>query len=1223
MRILRLRLTNLNSLRDEWKVDFTVAPLSEAGLFAITGPTGAGKTTLLDAITLALYGRAARYGADPNPEKMMSMHSGSCSAEVEFSCALGTFRSVWQLRRARGLAGGNIRPAERKVIALPSEEVLTQKIEDSNRKVEELTGLNYDRFLRSVMLAQGDFAAFLKAKPSERTELLEQITGTRIYSDISMAAYRRVESARSAHEALISRRTSVQVFSPELRSEREGQLAAARARLEQIKVELASLETRIGHAKTFIACTEEAANIEKEAQKIVQERNSAISEMKALELHDKAVPFVARLTALSLLEQQQREDEGNLATHQLELPKLSERLEKTNAESVTARLSLEKAEQEEQTWKPVWAEVTRLDADISVARNGLAQRTETRQLAEAAEQRLQEDHTAKHRDLENQKVTLSELSAWILDNTGSAQLVTVIPDLQTNLGRWSDLTRQLDEIDKEVVSFTRSIQENEATLATAAAAASALKSDWEIKEAGVTDTREAWEKLADKRTLHDWETDRDTAQTRVFQLNELLVSSREIVTKSTHHQKLQNETKALTAKEEALVQERLTREKEFQAATELSLARRKSLDLVQRLQSLDQHRHALVEGEPCALCGATEHPYASPTNLPSLELSEAESELRKADQSLERVRVAMKEIDRQQAAASSEKNRIRAELNETSQNIAQIGSQWAAQALTLGIDLLPTQTEELAALLLSDGKRTSQLKQLVDDLRALNLKLRESEKAAEQAKSALREKLAAKDKIEGLIAQTRENLAKTTQRANASQLAIKASQDTFTQGIAAFGLFAPNFKAAEESLVRLKQQSQEFTTKTSSRSSLEAQLKVSEASIGEVGKQIEKASTQIGKLKKDEARDQQKLQALVTTRQNKFEARDVSAEQKRLSEGIKAFREATEKTSDIRNEVLHLRDSCKAKVTEIATTVSQRKIKISANTSSLATAAAGVGFPTVAALMQAVLSDNIAQETTALRTRLNNGEQALIGRNKSNQAAQSRLPDSAREDAPSLETLTARRLSNESDRQSLDQKSGALQEELRQDDERRKSQLELTGQIEAAEREFHRWHRLSALIGSANGNLFSRFAQGLTLERLVGVANRHLVQLNPRYSMRRAAEELDDLELEIIDHYQADVARPMRSLSGGESFLASLALAVGLSELASGKTAIESLFIDEGFGMLDAETLETAMAALEGLQARGKTIGVISHVDAMKERITTQIRIQKRDSGRSILEIVS
>ena len=128
MKILRLRFTNLNSLRDTWSVDFTQPPLSESGLFAITGPTGAGKTTLLDAITLALYGRAARYGSEPSPEEMMSRHTGFCSAEVEFRCASGTFRSVWQLKRARNQPTGKLQNAERRVIALPSEEIIAQKL---------------------------------------------------------------------------------------------------------------------------------------------------------------------------------------------------------------------------------------------------------------------------------------------------------------------------------------------------------------------------------------------------------------------------------------------------------------------------------------------------------------------------------------------------------------------------------------------------------------------------------------------------------------------------------------------------------------------------------------------------------------------------------------------------------------------------------------------------------------------------------------------------------------------------------------------------------------------------------------------------------------------------------------------------------------------------------------------------------------------------------------
>ena len=147
-----------------------------------------------------------------------------------------------------------------------------------------------------------------------------------------------------------------------------------------------------------------------------------------------------------------------------------------------------------------------------------------------------------------------------------------------------------------------------------------------------------------------------------------------------------------------------------------------------------------------------------------------------------------------------------------------------------------------------------------------------------------------------------------------------------------------------------------------------------------------------------------------------------------------------------------------------------------------------------------------------------------------------------------------------------------------------------------------------------------RFAQSLTLRQLIGLANEHLQGLSERYRLVAAAG--DELDLRIVDLYQANTERPMESLSGGESFLASLALALGLSELASRHHPIDSLFIDEGFGTLDAGTLEIALAALENLRTRGKTIGVISHVEAMKERLTTQVRVHRRAGGVGSLEIV-
>ena len=160
---------------------------------------------------------------------------------------------------------------------------------------------------------------------------------------------------------------------------------------------------------------------------------------------------------------------------------------------------------------------------------------------------------------------------------------------------------------------------------------------------------------------------------------------------------------------------------------------------------------------------------------------------------------------------------------------------------------------------------------------------------------------------------------------------------------------------------------------------------------------------------------------------------------------------------------------------------------------------------------------------------------------------------------------------------------------------------------------------LHSLIGSASGDKFRRFAQGLTLDNLVQLANQQLDKLHGRYQLIR--KENEGLGLSVLDTWQGDVVRDTKTLSGGESFLVSLALALALSDLVSHKTSIDSLFLDEGFGTLDAETLDVALDALDNLNASGKMIGVISHIEAMKERIPTQLKVIKRNGvGLSALE---
>src|SRR5208337_2293780 len=185
---------------------------------------------------------------------------------------------------------------------------------------------------------------------------------------------------------------------------------------------------------------------------------------------------------------------------------------------------------------------------------------------------------------------------------------------------------------------------------------------------------------------------------------------------------------------------------------------------------------------------------------------------------------------------------------------------------------------------------------------------------------------------------------------------------------------------------------------------------------------------------------------------------------------------------------------------------------------------------------------------------------------------------------------------------------------LRQDDERIARSAEVLVEIQIQEDKERIWAQLNEMIGSADGKKFRNYAQQFTLDVLIGYANRHLVDLTRRYRLERVKETLSLL---IVDQDMGDERRSVYSLSGGESFLVSLALALGLASLSSNRVRVESLFIDEGFGSLDAETLLVAMDALDNLQSQGRKVGVISHVQEMTERIGTQIQVKRVSGGES------
>ncbi|WP_228150928.1 SbcC/MukB-like Walker B domain-containing protein [Malaciobacter marinus] len=205
----------------------------------------------------------------------------------------------------------------------------------------------------------------------------------------------------------------------------------------------------------------------------------------------------------------------------------------------------------------------------------------------------------------------------------------------------------------------------------------------------------------------------------------------------------------------------------------------------------------------------------------------------------------------------------------------------------------------------------------------------------------------------------------------------------------------------------------------------------------------------------------------------------------------------------------------------------------------------------------------------------------------------------------------------------LQETIGSISKELEINTQNIKKSEDKIKQLEKKKQAFQVWVKLNDMIGSSQGDKFAKFAQGITLDQLIYLANKHLEILSPRYELQRNTESNKLLDIEIIDGFQGDAVRGVNTLSGGESFIVSLSLALGLSSLASQKISIDSLFLDEGFGTLDSDSLELALNALNQLQSSGKMVGVISHVEALKERIPLQIKVEPKGDGTSGLNLIS